>query len=80
MYPMKKITLFVCCLASGIGFSQDHFAGINTSKRVGILNGNMNPSEFANLNSRFEVQIMALSLNVSNNKIGFSDIVDGNDV
>lgn len=78
--PMKKITLLVCCLVYGSSFSQDHFAGITTSKRVGILNGNMNPSEFANLNSRFEVQIAALSLNVSNNKIGFSDIVDGNDI
>ncbi|WP_026705554.1 hypothetical protein [Flavobacterium soli] len=77
---MKKITLLVCCLVYGISFSQDHFAGITTSKRVGILNGNMNPSEFANLNSRFEVQIAALSLNVSNNKIGFSDIVDGEDI
>lgn len=75
---MKKTILLLSCLAFGSSFGQDHFSGITTSKRVGILNGNMNPSEFSNLNSRFEIQIMALSLNVSNNKIGFSDIVDGN--
>lgn len=77
---MKKTILLLSCLAFGSSFGQDHFSGITTSKRVGILNGNMNPSEFSNLNSRFEIQIMALSLNVSNNKIGFSDIVDGNNI
>lgn len=77
---MKKTILLLSCLAFGSSFGQDHFSGITTSKRVGILNGNMNPSEFSNLNSRFEIQIMALSLNVTNNKIGFSDIVDGNNI
>jgi len=77
---MKKITLLICSLAFASSYGQEHFSGITTSKRVGILNGNMNPSEFSNLNSRFEVQIAALSLNVSNNKIGFSDIVDGNNI
>ena len=77
---MKKTILYLSLLGFSCSFGQDHFSGITTSKRVGILNGNMNPSEFSNLNSRFEIQIMALSLNVSNNKIGFSDIVDGNNI
>lgn len=77
--PMKKIILLFSILAFSNGFGQDHFSGITTSKRVGILNGNMNPSEFSNLNSRFEIQIMATSMNVSNNKIAFSDIVNGDD-
>lgn len=76
---MKKIILLYSILAFSSGFGQDHFSGITTSKRVGILNGNMNPSEFSNLNSRFEIQIMAMSMNVSNNKIAFSDIVNGDD-
>lgn len=77
---MKKITLLVCSLLFISSYGQEHFSGITTSKRVGILNGNMNPSEFSNLNSRFEVQLFAPSINVSNNKIGFSDIVGGNDI
>lgn len=77
---MKKITLLVCSLVAVSGYSQEHFSGITTSKRVGILNGNMNPSEFSNLNSRFEIQLFAPSINVSNNKIGFSDIVEGNNI
>lgn len=76
---MKKITLVLCSLLFVSSYGQEHFSGITTSKRVGILNGNMNPSEFSNLNSKFEIQLFAPSINVSNNKIGFKDIVDGND-
>lgn len=59
--------------------AQEHFSGISTSKRVGIVNAVNNPSEFANLNNRIEISIFALSVNASSNKIGFSDLVDGND-
>lgn len=77
---MKKTILYLSFLVFGCSFGQDHFSGITTSKRVGILNGNMNPSEFSNLNSRFEAHIVAISINASNNKVGFSDIVDGKDI
>ena len=40
--------------------AQDHFGGITTSKRVGILNVGMNPSELSNLKSKFEVQLFPL--------------------
>ena len=77
---MKKLLIIPILLLSFYSFSQDHFSGITTSKRVGILNVGMNPSELANLNSRFEVQLFSSSVNVSNDKIGFNDIVDGNDL
>ena len=77
---MKKITLLLCSLFFLPTFAQDHFSGITTSKRVGILNASLNPSELSNLNSKFEMQLMSFSLNVSNNKIGFSDIADGNNL
>jgi hypothetical protein len=77
---MKNILLFPIFLLTMNGFSQDHFSGITTSKRVGILNVGMNPSELANLNSRFEVQLFSSSINISNDKIGFNDIVDGNNL
>ena len=54
--------------------AQDHFGGITTSKRVGILNVGMNPSELSNLKSKFEVQLFSTSINVANDKIGFKDI------
>jgi hypothetical protein len=77
---MKNLLLFPILLLTFNGFSQDHFSGITTSKRVGILNVGMNPSELANLNNHFEVQLFSSSINVSNNKIGFSDIINGNNL
>ena len=77
---MKKITLLLCTLFFIPTFAQDHFSGITTSKRVGILNASLNPSELSNLDSKFEVQLMSFSLNVANNKIGFSDIANGNNL
>lgn len=77
---MKQFTYFAIALFAFNAYSQEHFSGINTSKRVGILNGDMNPSEFANLSSKYEIQIFAMSLNVSNNKVGFKDLTKGEDL
>ena len=75
-----KISFFLALLLSFTSYSQDHFSGITTSKRVGVLNIGLNPSELANLKNHFEVQLFSTSLNSSNNKIGFSDIVKGNNL
>jgi hypothetical protein len=77
---MKRITFIALALLSLNAYSQEHFSGITTSKRVGILNGDMNPSEFANLSSKYEIQLMAMSINVSNNKVGFQDLANGDDL
>jgi hypothetical protein len=71
---MKKITFVFCSLFFIPALAQEHFGPITTSKRVGILNGNMNPSEFANLDSKFEVQLFGLSLNSSNNRVSIGDL------
>ena len=70
---MKKIILTVSLFVGLSTFAQDHFSGISTSSRIGILNANINPAELANLSKKFEVNIYGLSFNVSNNKIAFSD-------
>lgn len=71
---MKNIILTASLLVGLNAFAQDHFSGISTSNRVGILNANVNPAELANLSKKFEVNIYGLSFNVANNKIAFSDI------
>lgn len=76
---MKK-TLLLTLLVSIVCYSQDHFSGITTSKRVGVLNIGLNPSELANINNRFEIQLFSTSINASNNKIGFNDIINGNNL
>ena len=65
---MKKTILIFALLVSITSYSQDHFSGITTSKRVGILNIGLNPSELANLNNHLEIQLFSTSINVSNNK------------
>ena len=77
---MKKIPLIICLISFLNIAAQDHFSGINTSQRVGTLNAGVNPAELSNLTSKYEVNLFSLSINASNNKIGFSDIVNGNNI
>ncbi|PKP14557.1 MAG: hypothetical protein CVU07_14255, partial [Bacteroidetes bacterium HGW-Bacteroidetes-23] len=76
---MKKLIVSVFMLFSICSFAQEHFSGIGTSKRIGILNANFNPAELANLSSKMEVNLFATSVNISNNKIGVSDITGDED-
>ena len=71
---MKKIILTLVLLFGFSVFAQDHFSGISTSNRVGILNGAINPAEFSNISKKFEINFYGLSFDVSNNKIGFNDL------
>ncbi|WP_438965528.1 hypothetical protein [Flavobacterium sp.] len=77
---MRKIILLTAIISLQFGFSQEHFSGINTARRVGILNANFNPAELSNLSNSFEINIFTTSLNISNNKISFQDIVNSNDI
>lgn len=71
---MKKY-LFLLSLVSFTGlFAQDHYSGINTSPRIGILNGSFNPAEFSNMVHSTEVHVFSLSVMETNNKISFSDL------
>ncbi|MFY8214719.1 MAG: hypothetical protein ACOVKJ_09685 [Flavobacterium sp.] len=73
---MKKLIFIISILVAQLANAQEHFAGISTSKRVGIINMEVNPSELANLNNHFEIQLLSSSLSVANNKVGFNDLLD----
>lgn len=77
---MRKVLIITCSLFISSLYAQEHFSGINTTRRTGILNASVNPAELSNLSNRYEVNIFNTSLNVSNNKISFKDIVKGNNV
>ncbi len=77
---MKKVIVFVCLICASIGFAQDHFIGVNTSSRAGILNGALNPAEFSNLSKKFEVNISGFSFNFSNNIVSLSDLDSDTDL
>lgn len=74
---MKKVLLTFSIIVSLNFYSQEHFAGLSTSSRGGIIKAGINPAELANSSSRFEVNIFGGSFNLSNNKIGFNDITSG---
>ncbi|MXN89946.1 hypothetical protein GR160_01790 [Flavobacterium sp. Sd200] len=75
-----RITLLCVSVLMCTGvFAQEHFSGINTSRRVGLLNASLNPAELVNLSKTCEVNILNFSANVSNNKITFGDLVSGSD-
>jgi len=77
---MKKSTYLLALLCSIGVFAQEHYSGMSTSNRVGLLNISNNPAELPNLSKRFEVNIYSLSFNLTNNKIGFNDIISGNNL
>lgn len=78
---MRIITsILVFGLMANSIFSQEHFSGISTSKRGGLLNANNNAAELLNMNSKFEANIFNFSLGMANNKLSFSDLIDGNNL
>jgi hypothetical protein len=74
---MKNLFALVSLLAFSTMSAQQHFAGMNTSSRGGIINGTLNPAELANFTSKYDVILFAPSVIASNNKIGFSELVGG---
>src|SRR6478672_3124051 len=78
---MKRIFLMAACATAIVSASaQQHFAGINTSSHTSIVNGMTNPAEFANITSEYSINVLGLSVNASSNKVGFSDLLGGNDI
>lgn len=74
---MKKIVYFLILFSSSFLLAQEHYSGINISRRVGLLNATINPAELSNLSTKYEANAFNLSFNISNNKVSFSDIFDG---
>lgn len=75
---MKTLALALFSLFGISVCAQQHFAGMNTSQRTGMIHAGVNPAELANLGSKYEIQVFSVSANATNNKIGFSDLF-GND-
>lgn len=73
---MKKIFLILVCAFPLFMFSQEHFLGINTSRKTTMLNVDYNPAELVNLSNKVDIGILHLSVNASNNKINILDFID----
>lgn len=78
---MKIIKIiFALGLLSNPLFSQEHFSGISTSKRGGLLNAANNPAELANMTTKFEVNVFNFSVAMANNKLSVNDLISGNNI
>lgn len=78
---MKIIKIiFAISLITTTLYSQEHFSGISTSKRGGILNVANNPAEILNMRTKFEVNLFNLSMAVSNDKLSVNDLINGDNL
>lgn len=78
---MKIIKIiFAISLITTTLYSQEHFSGISTSKRGGILNAANNPAELLNMRTKFEVNLCNLSMAVSNDKLSVNDLINGDNL
>lgn len=77
---MKNLILSLTLITTCYSYSQEHFSGISTSKRGGLLNANNNPAELVNMNSKYEANLFNFSLGMANNKLTFSDLVSGDNL
>ena len=57
--------------------AQEHFMGMTTAKRGGLLNATLNPAELSNMNMLVDVSLYNMSFAFSNNKLSFKDLVNG---
>jgi hypothetical protein len=73
---MKKSLLLLFILSFLNLSAQDHFSGIKNSNSVGILSTSLNPAELTNMSSKYDLNLFSFSINASNNKIGYSDIIN----
>lgn len=73
-----NLTIFALFLAI-TAFSQEHFAGLANSSRIGIITADINPAELNNLGNKFEVNAFGASVNIANNKISFKDLTKSSD-
>lgn len=78
IYMKMPLACLFAFMATGM-FAQEHFSGINTSRRTGLLNASLNPAELVNLKNQYEVNVLNVSANISNNKISFGDLVSSNE-
>jgi len=76
---MKQTLLFAFALIGTGMYAQEHFSGINTSRRTGLLNATINPAELVNMKHDYDVNVFSFSANIANNKVTFGDLVGGSD-
>ena len=77
---MKKLIIIYALFLNLFSYSQEHFAGLSTSSRVGIIAADLNPAELINMSNKFEINGLGSSINIANNKVNFKDLTSGSNI
>jgi hypothetical protein len=77
---MKQLLILSLFLTGFGALAQEHFSGISTSRRGGLLNAAINPAELSNLQTKYEVSVFSASFNLSSNRLGFNDLIGGDNI
>jgi hypothetical protein len=75
---MRHFIAALLLFGSG-AMAQEHFSGLGNTLHTGILRGSINPAEFSNLSSEYEVNLFGLSVKAANNKASISDLSGDDD-
>lgn len=73
---MKKFLLYFFFFIPFLSLAQEHFLGINTSRKTTMLNADNNPAELTNLSNKVDVSLVHISTSASNNKVNMLDFLD----
>ncbi len=76
---MRAVLLIYLVMWSSVTLAQDHFSGGIASNRVGVLNASLNPAELANLSSKVDIHLYAVSATVANNKFKSNELGEENE-
>jgi hypothetical protein len=76
----SALLLFLFQLACHALTAQTHFAGLMSTKRVGMFNVSYNPAELTNLTNKREFNLVGGSMSFGNNKLAIQDMVTGKDI
>jgi hypothetical protein len=75
---MKKLIASSLLMVLSNSMAQEHFAGYNTSNRIGVVQSSYHPALLSFQTNKFDVQFGGLNASVSNNKLGTKDIFNDN--
>jgi hypothetical protein len=71
---MKKLITSGLLMFFSNTFAQEHFAGYNTSNRIGIVQSSYHPALLAFQTNKLDVHLSGLNAGVSNNNLGTKDL------
>lgn len=71
---MKNLITVIFLMFLNYFFAQEHFAGYNSSNRIGVVQSSYHPALLSFQSNKIDINLSGLNASVSNNKLGTKDI------